>query len=413
MCTYSFLAHNIPTQRHIAQNPVENRTHAQGYPNHSYSKSPAGHSQNQNTSAHGLSHSNSATKSPYLVSNPFPSYYVQENQQQENYENGVRYNRLNPKNITNQINNQQTMPNNEFNPNSFYNQHSQYRNVDPALAISPLKENIERHGYGHGTTNQLLKKNFEDLSQQNKQKRLAEEALRGFENQNTYYQMPNNRYNGYDNAVPDYNTSNNQGFPVNGYSGPRNIHSHPVPHEHLESDAFGYTAGNVTHQVMRGRQQENNTEGSKNLGYSKTSYKPYSLREYKDTKKPPTKLGGLGPNINTEEWQKTKEKKDRMAEFSQNVKMFNAQRTFSTESSIKPRKEKEKEASKREVALQFAKNIPKPRPKREYSQDEESPELVPHKSHSDKPVTYGHNDLDELEQRHMQYLAQLERMKLN
>jgi len=413
---FQAIAGPILNQRHVGQHSVENRPHVQAYPPHSYSKSPVGHSYIQNVPAQQSSYSqnSSAIKNPYLVNNPLPSFDMQENQ--GNYENGAKYQRLNPKNIANQLNNQQTVVSNDFNPNSFYNQHSQFRNSDQGGHGSPLKENIERQGYGFATSNQMFKKNFEDLSQQNKQKRLAGEALRGFENQNTYHQMNNNRTEAYDHIVPNYNNgSDNIPFPVNGYNGTRDIHSNPVPHHHLEANAFGFQAGSMTQQFTRGRQHDDsNPEMIKAGGYSKTSYKPHNLKEYKDLKKAPVRLGGLGPNTNTDEWQKTREKKDKMTEFSQNVKLFNSQRTTGFDNP-RPRKEKEKELSKREIALQFAKNVPKPRPKREVSQDddEELPDLEVQKSKSDNPGKYGGNELDEFELRHMQYVAQLERMKLN
>jgi hypothetical protein len=420
--TNSFQVNTTSHQRHFGQHSVENRPQVQAYPSHSYSKSPVGHSypnQNVPTQHSSASCNTSAVKNPYLVSNPFPSFDMQEDQ--GSFENGMKYHRLNPKNIANQLNNQQNVPMNEFNPNSFYNQHSQFRNNEHALIGSPFKENIDRQGYGYANQTQMVKKNFEDLSQQNKQKRMAGEALRDFENQNMHYQMQNNRFEGYDQVATNYNNGfENSPPPMNGYSGPRDIHSNPVPHHHLEANAFGHMVGNMTHQAVRGRQNEDSNpfhagEGGKNSGYSKTSYKPYSLKDYKDTKnKASVQLGGLGPNVGADEWQKSKEKKDKMSEFSQNVKMFNAHRATGMENNIKPRKDKEKESSKREIALKFAKNVPKPKPKRDISQDDELPELGVQKAQSDKPVNYGgYNDLDELEQKHMQYLAQLERMKIN
>ncbi len=47
------------------------------------------------------------------------------------------------------------------------------------------------------------------------------------------------------------------------------------------------------------------------------NYTPYSLKEYQNTKKMVNyNYTGLGPNTGTEEWNKKKEKTERMQEFA-------------------------------------------------------------------------------------------------
>jgi hypothetical protein len=50
-----------------------------------------------------------------------------------------------------------------------------------------------------------------------------------------------------------------------------------------------------------------------------TSYKPYTLREFKEKKEKDrvgSKMGGLGANIGNEEWEKAQAKKERIKNFS-------------------------------------------------------------------------------------------------
>jgi hypothetical protein len=375
---------------------------------------------------------NLAAKNPYLVSNPFPSLDMP-NYQGNIGNNVFRESRQAQKPVF-QPSVQQSLQGTGFNPESFYNQHSQFKNNVNGPMIHQSTE-AQPHNPMF-STNLLAKKNFENLTQQNKQKRLAEEALRGFENQNPRFQTPNTRYEGQNNAaISNYNNFYDKP-PM--YNGNRDSYSNPPPHQHLEENAFGYVPGNIHYQPAGQNQSGHNSfysraspEGMK-TGFSNSSYKPYSLKDYKVIKdKDGVQLGGLGSNTGTDDWQKVKEKRDKMLEFSQNVKLFNAnaQRTSGSEYNFKPRREKEKSPSKRDVALEFAKNVPKPKQqRREASPEPKSPELKARKAQSDiisykraeSDVTYRpammhndvHNELAEYEQRHNHYRAQLEKLKL-
>jgi len=328
----------------------------------------------------------------------------------------------------------QSLPNTQFNPNSFYNQHSQYKGNVPAEP-TPKRENIERQAnYGGFNPTQLAKKNFETLSQQNKLKR-------GDEPPNL---IPNNRYGDYQNLpgpVPIYNNTNYSYNPsphmpmqMPIYNGQRDIHSNPSPHQQMyTNNPFGYYPPPHVSQFARenppfqgspmNRQPPSSSPdaGKKSSQIqSSTNYKPYNLQDYKDVKvKASVKLGGLGANTNTDEWYSQKEKREKMLEFSQNVKMFNMQRLPVTETGFKPRKEKEKEKSRREVALEFAKNVPKPklqqrRDSPSFRGEDEQPSqyLKAKRSDSDMPTHYAAlEDLDTYEQRHNFYAAQLNKIK--
>ncbi|CAI2365535.1 unnamed protein product [Moneuplotes crassus] len=91
------------------------------------------------------------------------------------------------------------------------------------------------------------------------------------------------------------------------------------------------------------------------------SYKPYSLKEYrkKEVGSKTHRMGGLGANIGSEEWEKQNSKLQVMKQFSSRVKVSNK---ITLESMPKKRREPVKEVSKLEKALEFAKNVPKPKP---------------------------------------------------
>ena len=81
--------------------------------------------------------------------------------------------------------------------------------------------------------------------------------------------------------------------------------------------------------VGRSKSFMNNTNTTINTNYtnnnnittftnSKYEYKPYTLKDYKEIINVDT-LGGLWANIGTEEWEKKKEKMDKMSEYAKNI----------------------------------------------------------------------------------------------
>ena len=83
------------------------------------------------------------------------------------------------------------------------------------------------------------------------------------------------------------------------------------------------------------------------------------------------KMGGLGANIGTDEWELAKRKKDIQQQYANNLKQINA---YQLKNSKQPRITIEKEKTAREKALEFAKNnVPKPKQlRRDSEQDEQS-----------------------------------------
>ncbi len=71
------------------------------------------------------------------------------------------------------------------------------------------------------------------------------------------------------------------------------------------------------------------------------------------------KLGGLGANVGGEDWEKAKRKKEAIQEYAKNLRMQNTQKP-----PVKRREtEDTREKTAREKALEFAKNVPKPKKK--------------------------------------------------
>jgi transcription initiation factor IIF auxiliary subunit len=95
---------------------------------------------------------------------------------------------------------------------------------------------------------------------------------------------------------------------------------------------------------------------------NKQNYVPYNGKDYNSFKQDKyVLLGGLGPNIGSEEWEKSKKKKDDISNFAKNVEMLNKEKLAKLPKKAPPkRKLPPKGSSNREKAIEFAKQIQKP-----------------------------------------------------
>eukprot|EP00761_Pharyngomonas_kirbyi_P013538 gb/GECH01013567.1/.p1 GENE.gb/GECH01013567.1/~~gb/GECH01013567.1/.p1 ORF type:complete len:438 (+),score=99.72 gb/GECH01013567.1/:1-1314(+) len=143
------------------------------------------------------------------------------------------------------------------------------------------------------------------------------------------------------------------------------------------------------------------------------NYTPYTVKDYEHVKtQMEAKLGSLGPDINTEEWKRKKEKADRMRNFAQNVQQNNTKKI-----KIKPKPEnpkiKSRELSSHEKAKLYAKGIKRPKArnhKLHESHRKSKSHMNPTRDNgslSDEDVDYGadHEEpvmskLEELEMKH-------------
>ena len=85
---------------------------------------------------------------------------------------------------------------------------------------------------------------------------------------------------------------------------------------------------------------------------TRCEYKPYTLKDYKEIVNVDT-LGGLGANIGTEEWEKKKEKMDKMSEYAKNLLKRNKNKSTGK---IKTKNNKD-EISTRKRANEYSKLI--------------------------------------------------------
>ena len=73
------------------------------------------------------------------------------------------------------------------------------------------------------------------------------------------------------------------------------------------------------------------------------------------------KLGGLGANIGSEEWEKARKKQEFFLEYGKQIRMQNLNKQMMHSKKRDDSIHNPKEPSKREKALEFAANIPKPK----------------------------------------------------
>jgi hypothetical protein len=142
---------------------------------------------------------------------------------------------------------------------------------------------------------------------------------------------------------------------------------------------------------------EPRTELKTSQGKMITGFEPYTLKDYQNIRSDKYyELGGLGAgNIGTEDWKQRKDALDKRNSYSKQVKKANANLP---PSNYRRSKEPEKEPSKREKALQFAKMIPKPTHKSKSINEEiKSPAVS--------------SVLEELEKQHLAYKASVDAIK--
>lgn len=142
------------------------------------------------------------------------------------------------------------------------------------------------------------------------------------------------------------------------------------------------------------------TEGSYAKTYKrKIDFQPYTIDDYKSMKmkvKGLEKLGGLGPDLESEEVKKKREKQERMKKYAKLIKKENADYlTNVPKKPIAPEPPKLSEA--RERMKEFASQIPKPKPK-----SKSKSKIEPSSSHSQQDEEY-EPELSELELLELQH----------
>ena len=137
---------------------------------------------------------------------------------------------------------------------------------------------------------------------------------------------------------------------------------------------------------------------------SSTNFRPYTLKEYREkTEGNYLRLGGLGANIGSDEWNRGKAKLDAAREFSKNIGKANKERLAYS----KKMGEAPKEKSARERALEFARRrVHRPKMK---SSSADSPGRMMEEEDDVPPRMH---ELYQLDTHRQEYCAQLEKIKM-
>lgn len=143
---------------------------------------------------------------------------------------------------------------------------------------------------------------------------------------------------------------------------------------------------------------------------AKRKYTPYSINDYKSLSRThKAKLGGLGANMN-DEWEEKAKKNEKTKEFSNMIRGLNSEKI--SKQVVRP-KIMERTPTVRDKAMAFAKNVPKPRPKK---RDPSDPDKVNTKvqieeQKLDQEIYRMEDDLDALERQHQFYQEKISKLK--
>ena len=166
------------------------------------------------------------------------------------------------------------------------------------------------------------------------------------QNMNQYYinnqiNLPMNK-----NLEINNNNNNNKGTEIKKI-GNNKKRLRPISAQNIHTSNRSYLTNysNITNLTI------NNKSNLTNI--NRFEYKPYTLKDYKEIINVDT-LGGLGANIGTEEWEKKKEKMDKMSEYAKNI--FNKTKTLKNKNNHLINKKKE-EISTRKRASEYSKLI--------------------------------------------------------
>lgn len=147
-------------------------------------------------------------------------------------------------------------------------------------------------------------------------------------------------------------------------------------------------------------------------------FRPYTLKEYKtfqENSGVKRRFGGLGKNTGGEEWQKKFEVLNRMKNFGLNANVNNMERLPAvSQRSQEKSKSAERSISKpgelRKKALEFAKQIPLPEPKKLYRYSSEN-EYADSKNGLDDADDINSRNLELFERRRQIYKESLQKIK--
>ena len=148
-------------------------------------------------------------------------------------------------------------------------------------------------------------------------------------------------------------------------------------------------------------------------------FTPYTVNEYKTLSRTHnTKLGGLGANFDSE-WEKKQKKTEKAKEFSKVIRGLNQDKISRQVVKPKAPPEAQKQPTLKEKAIEFAKSVPKPKPKKQQtlvSPDpaQATPNGKPQKQEArevDDEINKMEDDLEALERQHLYYQDKINKLK--
>jgi len=111
------------------------------------------------------------------------------------------------------------------------------------------------------------------------------------------------------------------------------------------------------------RQQDQDAVSLQSKQSVGTKYKKYNIKDYNSLQQniKGQKMGGLGANIGGEQWEMAKRKKEIQLQYANNLKSIQAAQPLAKANTRSSRFGVDKDKTARERALEFAKNVPKPK----------------------------------------------------
>ena len=141
---------------------------------------------------------------------------------------------------------------------------------------------------------------------------------------------------------------------------------------------------------------------------NKRKFTPYTINDYKSLSRThKTKLGGLGANLN-EDWEEKIKKNEKTKEFSNMIRGLNSDKI--SKQVVKP-KVIEKTPTVRDKALAFARNVPKPKAKRNDEKGSQPNQNSVAERQIDDEINRMENDLEALERQHQFYQEKISKLK--
>ncbi|TNV83972.1 hypothetical protein FGO68_gene1885 [Halteria grandinella] len=142
-----------------------------------------------------------------------------------------------------------------------------------------------------------------------------------------------------------------------------------LPHQNIQNIQQQQQRQHMDQFVQNNQRQQSPVQNSLDTQSSSGQhYKQHTLQDYKNLQQAvqSMRMGGLGANIGSEEWEKARKKQEFYAEFGKQIRLQNMQKPLQKKTNV------EKEVSRRERALEFARQVPKPKIKQQCEQFEET-----------------------------------------